>query len=494
MTDITVKTRDQVISDYERDYLNRSSGTLTGAGTAVRRDAVLFADGAMPLYANCVKAGRAISLEERTETELRELASDRSVPLSGAVGSTGSVTILAAATGTTIFAGDEAIEPTSKAVFYCTTTASYADQEDVPMAARSTGPETNLDAGTVLQWTTPRPGCATNCTVTTQTDGSGFSGGAEADGREQIIAKIREANANPPAAGNAADYRAWIRATTGVQIEEAFVYPCAEGPGGLHWTFTVAPDKYGSRAATPAQIALVRANVAALAPKTDMQVGIVTDTEDLDVCIGVDWETADEQWHDESPWPDYYEQSPSSGSGAVVISVGSTDATLIVTTSNADFSTCGDPVAGQVFGLWDNTHRVFKRFTALSVAGTGPWTITVDQTFGASDIDYTPVAGQRLMPWSDGLALFSAPVVAAFDAIGPGERVATGYLDGERAYRVPSIAKDWPNRLTKTLETTLESLGAVTYLDILEGLGVVATPSVTPNILTLSDLAAFPRP
>lgn len=494
MPEVTVKTRDQVIQDYERDYLNRSSGTLTGPGTAVRRDAVLLADALMPLYANVVKAGRAIALDERTEAELRQLAADKSVTLSGAVGSTGTVTIRAATTGTTIFAGDEAIEPNSKLVFYCTTTAAYDDQGSVPMAARSTGPATNLDADTVLQWRTPRPGCATNCTVDEQTDGSGFTGGAEADGREQIIAKIRDANANPPASGNAADYQKWIKATPNIQIEEAFIYPCALGPGGLHWTFTVAPNRYGSRAATATQIALVRAYVSSVAPKHDLGVGIATDTEDLVVCIGVDWENAEEQWHDETPWPAYYEETPASGSGAVVIDTGSTASSLVVKTANADYSTCGDPVAGQVFGLYDLANRAFRRFTALSVSGTGPWTITVDQSYDASYIGYTPVAGQRMMPWSEGLALFVAPVHAAFDGIGPGERVATTYLDGRRAKRYPAPPKYWPDRITKSLETTMESMGSVTSLDILEGLGVVATPSATPNILTLSDLAAYPRP
>jgi uncharacterized phage protein gp47/JayE len=494
MAEITVKTRDQIVQDYERNYLNRSSGTLTGPGTAPRRDAVLLADALMPLYANIVKAGRSISLDERTETELRQLASDRSIPLSGAVGSTGTVTIVAATTGTTIFAGDEAIEPTSKLVFYCTTTAAYSDGESVPMAARSTGPATNLDADTVLQWRTPRPGCATTCTVDEQTDGSGFIGGAEADGREQIIEKIRSANANPPASGNSPDYQRWIKATPNIQVEEAFIYPCALGPGGLHWTFTVAPNRYGSRVATATQLALVRAYISATAPKHDMGVGVATATEDLVLCIGVDWETAAEQWHDESPWPEYYEETPASGSGAVVIDTGSTATSLVVKTANADYSTCGDPVAGQVFGLYDLANRAFRRFTALSVAGSGPWTITVDTAFDASFAGYTPVVGQRLMPWSDGLSLFVAPVHAAFDGIGPGERVAATYLDGTRAKRYPPSPKHWPDRITKSLETTMESMGSVTSLDILEGLGVVATPSATPNILTLSDLAAYPRP
>ena len=491
---ITTKTRTQVIEDYQANYLNRCPDGLTGPGTAVYRDAVLLADQLMPLYANSVKAGRLVALDERTEAELRTLASDMSIPLSGAVGSGGYVTIRAATGGTTIFAGDELLEPTTRLVFYCTTTAAYANGADVPVSSRSTGPATNLAAGKVLQWSSPRPGCASTCTVTAQTNGDGLSGGADADGREQIIAKIRDAKANPIAAGNAAQYRAWIKQTPGVQVEEAFAWPVVDGPATTAWGFTVAPDKYGSRIPTPAQVAAVRVAVEAAAPGHDMGVSVTLAEEDLAVAIGVDWDTALEQWTSASRWPAYLAQSPVSGSGALLIGYSPSPVQFEILTSNGDYTTCGDPVPGDVLAVWDQGERKFVRKTVLTVAGSGPWTITCDTTFGASDTVYTPVTDQRVSPWSDGLAQFVAPVIAAFDAIGPGEIQAVGYLDGRRGYRVPESPREWPDRLTKSLELQLESISVVKSLDILEGLDVVATPSVTPNLLRLSDLSAFPRP
>src|SRR5512145_2277965 len=494
MPTITTKTRDEVIDDFERNYLNRAPKALTGPGTPVRRDAVLLADALMPIYSNCAKMGRALALEERTEEELRELAQDMSVPLAGASSSSGFVTIRAAASGTVVFAGDELIEPNSKLVFYCTTTAHYDDGKEVPVASRSTGPETNLDAGRVLQWRAPRPGCSTTSTVTAQTDGSGLNGGAAADGREQIIEKIRNAKENPPAAGNDADYQKWIRDTPELQIQEAFIYPCAHGPGTTGWCFTVAPNRYGSRIPDAVQMALVRSHVASKASKSDISVDLTIAEEPIDIVIGVDWTTADEQWANESPWPPYLPRVASVGSGAIVVGTVTSPTVFQLVSANADYSTSGSPVAGTVIGLWDGAARLFRRKTILGVTGTGPWTITCDQTFEASDTTFSPTPGQRVMPWSAGLAELVAPVVAHFDAVGPGEVKPPGYLDGQRARRFPESPKRWPGKITKNLELTLESLGVVESLDLLEGGGRIATVSPNPNLLVLNDLAAFPRP
>jgi uncharacterized phage protein gp47/JayE len=492
VAEITVKTRDQIIADYERNYRNRSNATLTGPGTPVRRDAVLVADALVPIYANCSRAGRGIPLDGKDEGELRQIASDASIPLSGATGSSGYVTITAASTGTTIFAGDELIA--SQLVYYCTTTAHYLNEQSVPVAARSTGPATNLDAGTKLQWKAPRAGCATLCTVTEQTDGSGLNGGADADGREQIIAKIRAAKDNPPAAGNNPHWQDWIKSTPGVQIQEAFIYACADGPAVTAWCFTVAPNKYGSRIPTAAQVSAVRNHVYSKASKSDIAVDLTIVEEPIDIVIGVDWETADEQWSNEATWPQYHVEAPVSGSGAIRVGTVTSSTAFQLVASNGDYTTCGAPVTGTVIGVYDAGGRAFRRKTVLTVSGTGPWDVTCESSYGSSDTTYAPQTGQRVMPWSDGLSQFVAPVIAAFDAVGPGEIQPSGYLDGQRGRRYPESPKKYPNSITKQLELTLESLGVVSSLDLLEGGGVSATVSDTPNLLVLDDLAAFPRP
>ena len=490
MVELTTKTRDEVIAQYQRDYLLRCPDALTGPGTQPYLAAVLLADQLMPVYANCTHVANAIDLEQRTLTELTAEAARLGVTLTGASGSSGFVVVRTATGGAVIPAGAELVEPNTKLVYYCTTTGLYANGASVPVAARSAGPGTNQPAATVLQWSSPVPGLATTCSVEATTSGDGLVGGADEEGREQVIAKIRDHLANPPGSGNDADYQRWIRATIGVQVEAAFIYPCAFGPGTTGWTFTVAPDRYGSRVPSAAQIALVRAGLS-LAPRTDLRFHLPIVAEPTPIVCSVTWATDADQWADETPWPAYFPQAPGAGSGAIRVSAATSPLTFTLEAANGDYTTCGDPATGQALAVWDATARVFRNKRILSVVGGGPWGIVCDGTFAASDTTYTPVVGQRAMPWSASLAQLAAPVIAFFDGVGPGEANAVTYLDGQRARRDPGPAV-WPYRVTKALEASLAALSSVDSLDLAEGSGVAATVSTAPNLLTLSDLAAFP--
>ena len=492
MTDLVTKTRDQIIAEYERDYLLLCPTALTGPGTQPRLSATLLADQLMPIYANTVKAARASDIEQMSLEELRIEADRLAVPLVGATGSSGFVTITAAAGGTVITAGKELVHPSSKAVFYCVTTALYSDGQEVPIASRSTGPETNIDAGTILQWSSPPAGCGLTCTVFADSNGNGLTGGADEEGREQILEKIRDAKANPRGSGNDADYRAWALSTQGLQIEAIFIYPALYGPSTTGWTFTVPPDKYGSRIPTALQVALVRNHIASLAPRSDMGFFLNITDVPTNIVAQVEWAQDAEQWADEAPWPEYFEQVPGAGSGAVQVSGATDPLTFTLATSNGDYTTCGDPATGTTLAVWDNVNKAFCRKKVLTVVGGGPWTITCDGTFGASDTTYTPVIGQRVAPWSNSLQYLVSPTVAYFDLVGPGEAKATTYLDGSRTRRDPAPPKVWPDRITKALERDLEALSAVASLDLTEGSGVTVGPSLTPDMLSLLNLSAFP--
>lgn len=495
MTTIGTKTRDEVVADYERNYLNRvdDPDAIVGPGTYPRLLAVLLADALMPLYANTQRAGEAIDRENMTLAELRIEAERLGVTLPGASGSSGYVTITAATGGTTYATDARLIEPSSRAEFYVTAGGTFQDGEDVPIAALSTGPGTNLEAGTVLQWSSPPAGSGTTCVVAEQTDGSGLTGGADEEDREQILNAIRDQLAKPPGAGNEAEYRYWIRKTKGVKVEEAFIYPNVWGSPSVGWTFTVAPGRYGSRIPTSAQIGLVTAELAAKAPRTDLQFFLPVVEEDLTVCAEVTWAAEADGWADESPWPAYLEEDPTTGSGAIVIDSATSPLACVIEAANADYTTCGDVAPGMSLGVWDAPNQKWRRKTVLTVVGSGPWTVTFDGTFSASDTTYTPAAGQRVSPWSDSLLHFEAPIVAFFKSVGPGEAHAPGWLDGQRGRRYPAPPKSWPDRTTKALESGLESLASVDSLDLVEGGQVVASPSTTPHLLVLADFAVYPE-
>lgn len=493
MTELTFPTREEIITRYQRDHKLRNPDAQTGPGTQPYLDAVLLADQLMPIIAGATQAGRAIELEGKSLEELQALATRLRVTLTGETGSTGYVTIRSASGGTTILSGDECTDQNTGLRFRCSATLKYFDGGDVPIAAIDTGPATNLAAGTVLQWSAPRPGCSPTCTVAEQTDGSGLTGGASAEGREQIIEKIRDARTNPPASGNDAEYRSAIRETPGVQIEEAFVYPAIFGPGTVGWTFTVAPNASGSRIPSATAAGLVRAHLDGAMPATDMKHYLECTAEYADVALQVSWASTAHQWANETPWPSYYEVSPSSGSGAIQIGTVTSATEFQIVSANADYTTCGDPGVGTVFALWDAVARKFVRKVALTVTGTGPWTVTCDTSFDASDTTYTPVAGQRVMPWSSSLPDIAGPVVAYFETIGPGE-ITHDPLDGRRGNRVPESPKSWPSKTTKALDLSVLNLDSVLSGDVAEGSGVSATTHASsPRLLHLDELSVFPE-
>jgi len=490
--DLITKTRDQVVADYQRDYRLRCPDAAVGEGSIPYLDAVLLADQLMPLYANSIRAVRAQDDEQKTLEELRLEAERLRVPLAGAVGSTGYVRMTTAVGGTVLNHGQEAVVPTTRARFRAITGGLYLDGSQCALASVDTGPGANLPAGTVLQWSSPPAGCGLTCVVLVDSNGDGLTGGRDAEGREQILEAIRDARANPPGSGNAAEYRRWAKSTPGVQIEEVFAYPCAYGPGTTGWTFTVPPGATGSREPTALQVSLVREHVASLAPRTDLGFVLGLVPQYVEIGIELVWAQGAVGWADETPWPRYFERWAAVGSGALVVSGSTSPLAIEVDADNADRSTCGAPVPGQTWAFWDINNGGFVRKKVLTVAGAGPWTITFDGTFGASDTVYQPMVIQRVMPWSDSLAAIDPLVDAYFKTIGPGEVRAPTYLDGVRARRDPPLPKLWPNRITKALETSLEALAQVDSLDIVEGGDTVANVGLPPRLLRLSGIAVFP--
>jgi uncharacterized phage protein gp47/JayE len=491
MIEFVFKTRAEVISTYLRDYKLRNPSAAVGPGSEPYLKAVLLADQLMPVHAAATQMGRAIQLEGKSIEELQALAARRGVVLAGETGSTGYVTIRASVGGTTLFSGDVCRDEVTRLRFRCTQTKLYIDEEDVPVEALDTGPSTNLDAGSVLQWSSPRPGCSPTCTVAEQTDGSGLTGGANAEGKEQIIAAIIDAQTNPRKRGNAADYRDIIKKTPGIQVEEAFAYPCIGGPANMYWTFTVAPNKYGSRIPSAAQVSAVRTYLTSVMPATQLHKYVECTEEDVSVAIEVTWADTAEDWENETPYPPYLELSPGSGSGTVMIGTVTSATEFTLVTNNGDYTTCGAPPVGAVLGVWDQASRVFRRKKILTSTGTGPYTITCDTTFGASDTSYEPVSGQRVMPWSDSLSLLVAPVVSYFERVGPGE-LTHDTLDGRRGVRVPASPADWPSKTTNQLDVAVLAVSAISGGDIVLGSGVQATEHLTsPRLLTLADLAIY---
>lgn len=506
-------TRAQVRDAFLRNYSIRNPGAKTGPGTTPYLDASVFADATMVHGQNAVIIANGTTRATANFDQLKAMAEDLGTEPKGPVGGSGAVIVSAASGGTTILAGDVLTDPATQLRFQCLATGTYLDGDEVPIQGLDTGPGTNLAAGTKLTWSTPRVGCAPTCAVATQADGSGLSDGANAEGATDLRQRLDDNAANPPASGNDAQYQDAVSNTATLAVQQAFTYPCFNGPGSQGVAFTIRPTQLGAtRIPNGTQLTLALAALAGEMPADDGIYPITLLGSDVTVVLKVKWARNAESWADVSPWPTYI-ASPNLVKVATP-ATGTTSATYF----RLDATGITEPQVGQSIGFLDLPNLTFRRKKILSYAadGSGGWDITVDTSGGVSDTSYVPQNGDIACPWSDSLDSLIEPVLTYFDSLGPGEMFASFFDEGLRQRRSPPSPQKWPNQVTNRLlggalipvppSGTPQNQPAVPTLfttpTIEDVLLVeptvpystpVGTPGVSVNLLQLGALAAFPE-
>ena len=497
-SEITVKDRAAWLASYLRSIRLRNPTASTLEGTQPYVDGSALADQLVVLSANARQVGRRIPLSECSGDQLDQRAAEKGIPPRyPEVGAVGYVQVATSAGGSTILSGDELTEPNSQMRFRCTATKLYSNGDWVPVAGIATGPSTNLAADTVLLWSAPRPGCLVQAVIVEQNDGTGLSGGRLAESDDELRQRISDAEADPAASGNDAAYQRAIENSLahGVAVQKAFTYPCVSGPGTIGCAFTMRRTAPGaSRVPNVAQTTLVRDYVVGLAPKDDSYIDLIMLSQPVDVVLDVQWANGAGDWYDVVPWPARY----ATGSGAIVVTAVSNALSFTLGKDNGgSYAGVTPPAVGQTIGFYNPSGAKFSRKRIASVSGVGPWDCTADTTNAASDTEYTPVVGQRAMPWSDSLDSLVSPILDHFNTLGPGEMFATFFDPGLRQKRSPPSPTRWPHTISNRLAGDLldpDKSPAVGDCVIREGLGVAATigtPGATVYLLELGDLAAF---
>lgn len=493
-SEILALSRDEWQRRYLRSYKLRDPSADLREGTQPYIDASCLADQLAVNSANARQIGHSIPLSEVFGARLDQRLGERGLPPRfPEVGASGYVTIRTSVGGATILSGDELTEEASGIRLQCIARATYTDGDPVPVACISTGPSTNLDAGTVLTWSAPRPGCVPRCTITEQTDGTGFTGGRLSETDDEVRQRISDDMANPASAGNDAAYARAIENSRGhaVAVEKAFTYPAILGAGLIGVAFTLRKTSPGSsRIPSATQMAQVRDYVVGLMPADDGYVEITLISQPVNVVLDVQWGPGAADWVDATPWPARY----ATGAGAVVVSAATSAMAFTLATDNASYVGVASPAAGQTIGFYDASAALFRRKRILSVTGSGPWAIVADPTNAASDTSYTPAVGQRACPWSESLNDLVETVRSYIDSTGPGEMRATFFDPGFREKRNPPSPRTWPNTTTNRLAADILAIPAVLDSVVREGLGVttaVGTPGASVNLLELGELAAF---
>lgn len=490
--EIVVKDRAQIRANYTRDYGLRVPAADVGPGTQPDVDAQTFADGVMFLVNDAQVIGRGTNVRTSGGQWLKDIGEPEGIFARPAVGGSGTLTISASVGGGTIQVGSEYREKNSGLRFRTISpTALCLDGSQIEVTGIDTGPGTNFKAGTVLIMQAPPPGISQLATVVLQNDGSGISGGREADGDEQYRLLIQARRANPPASGNDAEYQRAIERTPGIPVEKAFTYPAALGPGTTAFTFTVRPSSPGgSRIPNAAQIAAVHDYVVGQFPADDQIFACLLTAQPTTVALRVTWAPSALGFVDVTPWPRHI-----AGDNVRVDMTSTPTATTFRLTTATSTTT---PLAGQTIAFYDASSQRFqrKRILSVSVVSAGmSWDIVVDTSNAASDTGYTPYIGQAPSPYSGSLDALVPALLSYVDGLGPGEQFASLPDPGRRQRRQPPSPNAWPSEINNRVVVNPLALTAVESVSLLAPsdpfTATVGTPGVESFLITVRDIGAF---
>lgn len=492
---LLVPLRTETRELYLRSYRVRNPAALTTENTFPWIDASCQADVIQLTLRDAVVANNGVSLFTATGPSVDDRLANLGLTRLPAVGASGYVIAETSLGGSTIFVGDEIKDDASGLRFKCTETSLYSNGEFVPIVGIDVGEQTNIDGGTVLTWTSPRPGCGSNASIATQADGvSGTTGGHGIENDGDAVARAIQIRANPPASGNDAQYQATGAATPAIAIQQIFTYPCILGPGSMGFVFTLRAASPGqSRIPNGAQISAVLAYLIGLMPADDQIYPGTIISQPLNVSLRLTWARGAAAWVDTAPWPLYY---PDPGQ-AIIVDTAASPTSFVMKTQSGVYTAIPNPTAGQTIGFYDKNGQTFRRKKILSVTGTGPWTIVVDTSNAASDLSYTPVPSQRAGPWSESLNEIPSAVISYFDGLGPGEQVPSFFDPGLRQRRSPISPSFFSSQVSNRLVIPLLQVPAVQDVTISEPTVPFSTALGTPGLLsyliTLNSIAVFPQ-
>lgn len=492
--EIVTLTRDQYRDLYLEDYRFFAPTAEVGPGTQPYVDASISADNAMVLFADAVTIGNGTNLDTSNGAWLKQEGESEGVFKLPAAGGQGFVIVVTAVGGSQIFQGDELKDPLSNLRFTVQQTAIYdsnGGNPEVPIVGLDTGESTNLDAGTSLVFTNPRPGCSPTATVAETSSGEGLTGGRPEESDDDYRERIKRRRQNPPASGNDAEYQRLVENLASLTVQKCFTYPAIFGPGSMAFAFTLRPGVPGeTRVPNGVQLNLAYQALLANEPADDGVFPLQLVEQPLTVVYRVTWSKGAENWVDDPRWPPY-----ASPKVTIQAAPAPTALTFRVATSGPVID---PPQVGQTLAVFDRDAGVFRRKRIESFVTITPglaWNIVCSAVSGASDTGYTPLVGQAISPWSDNLDGLVEPTLTFIDGLGPGELFATFNDPGLRQKRSPSNPDSWPSTITNKIIAPILSLDTISNAVLLEPSVPFDTPIGTPGVLVyifkLTDLAIY---
>lgn len=241
----TQKTFEEIRQALLTDYANQIPGADISQGSDIYVKASVIASAVWGLYQHQAWIARQVFPDSADSDALEHHASIRGLTRRQAATASGTVT-LTGTNGTVVNAG--LTLKTAEDVYFTTTSGGTiaAGALNVQAEANEGGSSGNIAGATALTIQDPPAGVDSGATAQ-----AAFTGGTAVEKDSELLARLLDVIRQPPAGGNANDYKQWTLEVCGVA--EAYVYPLRLGLG----TVTVVPLVTGTGAARIPQQGLV---------------------------------------------------------------------------------------------------------------------------------------------------------------------------------------------------------------------------------------------
>lgn len=379
---------------------------------------------------------------------------------------------------------------------YVTGVADANGEADLVLASLDTGDAVNIESGTVLTWTNPPPGSTPTAETTAD-----FTGGAAAETDAAFSSRLGSRIAHKPAAGNAAQFRAWAREAS-VSVEDAFVYPAAFNAGSV---LVVPTQKRGDSTASNARIpsTLVLAAVtdrlvppaSPVVPPHARVVVLPPEPTDVDVTalLGLA-KGSNSGWADAEPFP-----SDLGAEVAAEVTTVTSQQNFRITVGGAGQLPGGvaGPLAGVQLMIWDEPTASFLELPVSTVEdlGAGVYRVLLSTPLSG----HTIALGDYVSPLTARRSAIALGARSYFDSLGPGEVVD---LDSDprsvTAFRRPPPNEEYPQRAGQSIITFwFDALGSALADATVDSVspttpGVPTDPIDGPELMVLGKLGVYP--
>lgn len=472
-----------------------SADAATASGSDRWLDAQGFAQGLEVVFANAVALEDASLPDTAIGDDLDRLCAVYGLTRSAGAGAQGDVIVTC--TGTVAYAAGQECVSNRTGLRYRVVAATSATSGDaVAVVGIDVGDATNLDAGEVLTWTSPPFGSAATCEVAA----GGLTDGAAADTDERLRTRLLKLLREPQNGGSWAHYRQWAEDASAA-VENAYVYPAAQGPGSVHVAYTVegtSANRYAR--AGSAALTLVVANAVTEEQPEFADVTVTTVAHlDLEIAMSLTLPDPPSGGGQGGGWIDVAADRWARSK----IGAGNVDGVVKVTavSSSTSFTVnaYNEPLDGTTFCVFSSSDRrvYFAVVDGAATGSAGAWVITTDRALP------TVAVGDYVFPGCEHADEYAETFMAAVAALAPGEKTGSASVL-PRAYRHPKSTEGFPSALTTTqlvgLQVAHTEITNAAYFAHDESVGVdlplepdtAGAVTDPPNVWRVNRLAFYP--